>query len=49
MKQFRHLRKYVQNGGKLLVMVGEGGERKAATNVNFLLEEYGIAVNNGQQ
>ncbi|CAG2174044.1 unnamed protein product [Oppiella nova] len=44
--EFKHLRKYIQNGGKLFVMIGEGGERKAGTNVNFLLEEYGIAINN---
>ncbi|RWS04946.1 intraflagellar transport protein 52-like protein, partial [Dinothrombium tinctorium] len=43
--EFNHLRKYVQNGGKLWVMLGEGGERKYATNINFLLEEFGIMVN----
>ncbi len=45
--QFNHLRKYVQNGGKLFVLLGEGGEGKFGTNINFLLEEYGIAINNG--
>ncbi|CAG2110970.1 unnamed protein product [Medioppia subpectinata] len=44
--EFKHLRKHIQNGGKLFVMLGEGGERKAGTNVNFLLEEYGISINN---
>ena len=28
-------------------MLGEGGESKYETNVNFLLEEYGIMFNNG--
>lgn len=28
-------------------MLGEYGEGKLDTNVNFLLEEYGIFVNNG--
>ena len=28
-------------------MLGEGGETRFDTNVNFLLEEYGIMVNNG--
>lgn len=28
-------------------MLGEGGESRFDTNVNFLLEEYGIMVNNG--
>lgn len=28
-------------------MLGEGGESRFDTNINFLLEEYGIMVNNG--
>jgi hypothetical protein len=28
--------------------MGEGGENKLNTNVNFLLEEYGVFVNNGK-
>ena len=28
-------------------MMGEGGEGKMGTNVNFLLEEFGIALNSG--
>ena len=45
--QFGVLRRYVEEGGALLVMMEEGGEKKANTNINFLLEEYGIAINNG--
>ena len=26
-------------------MLGEGGEKRFGTNINFLLEEYGIMVN----
>ncbi|GCC23311.1 hypothetical protein chiPu_0001705 [Chiloscyllium punctatum] len=40
------LKKYLENGGRILVMLGEGGESKYDTNINFLLEEYGIMVNN---
>lgn len=29
-------------------MLGEGGESRFDTNINFLLEEYGIMVNNGE-
>ena len=29
-----------------MVMLGEGGEKKFGTNINFLLEECGIMVNN---
>lgn len=27
--------------------MGEGGEQEFNTNVNFLLEDYGMSVNNG--
>ncbi|XP_041061269.1 intraflagellar transport protein 52 homolog isoform X1 [Carcharodon carcharias] len=40
------LKKYLESGGRILVMLGEGGESKYDTNINFLLEEYGIMVNN---
>lgn len=29
------------------MMLGEGGETEFNTNINFLLEEYGMSVNNG--
>uniref|UniRef100_V9KLA6 Intraflagellar transport 52 homolog (Chlamydomonas) n=2 Tax=Callorhinchus milii TaxID=7868 RepID=V9KLA6_CALMI len=44
--EFEVLKKYVEDGGDILVMLGEGGESKYDTNINFLLEEYGIMVNN---
>ncbi|XP_059473689.1 intraflagellar transport protein 52 homolog [Neocloeon triangulifer] len=40
------LKTYVDNGGSILVMLGDGGENQYATNINFLLEEYGIMINN---
>ncbi|KAH9363974.1 hypothetical protein HPB48_006978 [Haemaphysalis longicornis] len=43
--EFSALREFLTQGGRLLVMVGEGGERRFQTNINFLLEEYGIVVN----
>lgn len=30
-------------------MLGEGGEAGFNTNVNFLLEEYGMSINNGKR
>lgn len=45
--QFAILRRHVDEGGSLFVLAEEGGEKKAHSNINFLLEEYGIAVNNG--
>ncbi|CAN8002155.1 unnamed protein product [Ixodes hexagonus] len=43
--QFGVLREFLSHGGRLLVLLGEGGERRFQTNINFLLEEYGIVVN----
>ncbi|XP_072259832.1 intraflagellar transport protein 52 homolog [Pyxicephalus adspersus] len=43
--EFEALKQYLEKGGCILVMLGEGGESKYDTNVNFLLEEYGIMVN----
>lgn len=45
--EFNHIREYIEHGGSLLVALGEGGEKYFHTNVNFLLEEYGMMVNNG--
>ncbi|ESP05451.1 hypothetical protein LOTGIDRAFT_181293, partial [Lottia gigantea] len=43
--EFDAIKKYLENGGSVLILVGEGGESKFDTNINFLLEEYGIMVN----
>ncbi|KAG8249089.1 Intraflagellar transport protein 52 [Homalodisca vitripennis] len=44
--EFNVMKKYLDSGGSLLVLVTEGGEKTLQTNINFLLEEYGIMVNN---
>ncbi|KAF6258344.1 hypothetical protein COO60DRAFT_1270809 [Scenedesmus sp. NREL 46B-D3] len=41
--EFDTLRAFLQAGGSLLVCMAEGGE--ASTNINYFLEEHGIAVN----
>ena len=41
------IRTFINSGGNVLVMLGEGGENKFNTNINFLLEEFGIMINNG--
>lgn len=48
--EFAMLRDYVKNGGSLLIMLAEGRSADAdsqeeMTNLNYLLEEFGIAVN----
>ncbi|KAM8775123.1 intraflagellar transport protein 52 homolog isoform 3-T3 [Rhynchonycteris naso] len=44
--EFEVLKRYLDGGGDILMMLGEGGESRFDTNINFLLEEYGIMVNN---
>lgn len=39
------MKSYINSGGSVLLLVGEGGESKWGTNVNYFLEEYGIWVN----
>uniref|UniRef100_A0A0M3IR44 Intraflagellar transport protein 52 homolog n=1 Tax=Ascaris lumbricoides TaxID=6252 RepID=A0A0M3IR44_ASCLU len=43
--EFEHIRRYLEGGGNLFVLTAEGGESAADTNINFLLEEFGIAWN----
>ncbi|XP_062445097.1 intraflagellar transport protein 52 homolog isoform X2 [Rhea pennata] len=44
--EFSVLKKFLEEGGALLVMLTEGGESRYGTNINYLLEDYGIVVNN---
>ena len=43
--EFDEIKAFLQNGGRALVMMGDGGEKQSGTNMNFLLEEYGMSVN----
>ena len=43
--EIKAIAQFLESGGNLIVMLGEGGESKYDTNINFLLEEYGIMVN----
>ncbi|KAJ1485697.1 hypothetical protein T484DRAFT_1792526 [Baffinella frigidus] len=36
---------FLESGNSVVIMLGEGGEGKYGTNINYLLEEYGMAVN----
>lgn len=40
------LKEYLDGGGHVMVLLGEGGETKYKTNINLLLEQLGIVVNN---
>jgi intraflagellar transport protein 52 len=37
---------YLNSGKSLLFLFNEGGEQKNNSNLNYLLEQYGISVNN---
>lgn len=43
--EFDAMKAYLQEGGSILVTLGEGGEQRFGTNINYFTEEYGIAVN----
>ncbi|VDO92829.1 unnamed protein product [Schistosoma margrebowiei] len=45
--EFNSIKKYIETGGSLLVLMGENGETKYTTNINFLLEQFGVMVNSG--
>lgn len=39
------LKAYIEGGGNVMVLLGEGGEPEHNTNINFLLEDFGMSVN----
>jgi len=43
--EFAAIKSYMAAGGGVLFMLGEGGEAKSNTNINYLLEEFGIMIN----
>lgn len=44
-EEFDSIKLYLQSGGNLLVLLSEGGESRLKTNLNYLLEQYGIFGN----
>jgi intraflagellar transport protein 52 len=45
-KELTEVRQYIEAGGSALVVMNEGGETKMNTNINAMLEQFGIFVNN---
>jgi len=41
------MKRYIDNGGSILLTLNEGGEGRQMTNVNTFLKNYGIEVNDG--
>lgn len=44
-EEFTALKKYMDEGGCLMVISGEGGEARHSTNINYFIEQYGISIN----
>ena len=45
-EELNDIRKYIEEGGKVILLLHEGGENKLGTNINVLLEQLGISCNN---
>ena len=43
--EFEVLKQYIGDGGSVLILSSEGGEVRSNTNINYLIEEFGINVN----
>jgi len=43
--EFEAMNEYMKEGGSIFITLGEDGESKFATNVNYFCEEYGMAFN----
>jgi intraflagellar transport protein 52 len=44
-EEFEALKTFIQSGGSVLVLFSEGGESRLQTNLNYLLEQFGIFAN----
>jgi intraflagellar transport protein 52 len=40
------MKNYLNEGGRIFIIMAEGGEQKQNTNINAMLEQLGISVNN---
>jgi intraflagellar transport protein 52 len=45
LKEFEALKKFISSGRSVFILMNEGGESKLGTNINYLLEQFGISVN----
>lgn len=41
--EFTAMQEYVKGGGSIFILLGEGGEAKHGTNINYFLEEFGMS------
>lgn len=45
LEELATLSDFIASGGSLLVLLSEGGEKAAGTNINLLIQDYGISIN----
>ena len=45
-EEFNEIKAWINNGGRALIMLEDGGEKVTGCNFNSFLEEYGLAVKN---
>ncbi len=43
--EFKEIKSWLNNGGRALFMIGDGGEKQTGCNINYLLEEFGMSAN----
>jgi intraflagellar transport protein 52 len=43
--EIQDMMRYINEGGRVMLIMHEGGEQKLGTNINALLEQLGISVN----
>jgi len=44
-QELQDMRRYIDEGGKIMLMMAEGGEQKMGTNINAMLEQLGMSTN----
>jgi len=44
-QELEDIRRYIEEGGRAMIIMEEGGEQKCNTNINAMLEQVGISVN----
>lgn len=46
-QEIEYIQKFIETGKSVLILLSEGGETNLNTNINQLIEQFGIMVNNG--
>lgn len=44
-QEYEELKNFILSGGSILILLSEFGEKVSGSNINYFLEDFGIAVN----